>query len=139
METISDEILVTLARIQEKYAVTTCSEGDLIHLDVDGLKKKFRLSISKKERILFADCWHLHFDDPPCTLKAVLEGLFSGTIQIVVKFRGNTPVAQRTKVIQDDGPRCISWTSSLVSPFWRPKSYKTFTYEASKHAINLDS
>ena len=136
---MSEEIWATLARIQEKYPVTTCSEGDLIHLDVDGLKEKFRLSISKKERILFADSWHLHFDDPPITLDALLKGLFSGTIQIVVKFRGDKPVAQRTKVIQDDGPSYISWTSSLVSPFWRPKSYKTFTYEAANHANNLDS
>jgi len=136
-----EQILDVLARIQEKYFVTISSEGDFIHLDIKGVKETFRLTVSKKERILFSDAWHMHFDDPPFTIESLLEGLFSGTVHIIVKFRGDKPVGQRVKVIQDKEPSYISWTSAsaLVSPFWRSKSYKTFTYEAANKTINSDS
>lgn len=133
----NDGILSALERIEEKYSVTICSEGDPIQLDIDGLREKFHLSISKGEHILFADFWHIHLDDiPPFDPETFLEEFFSGKIQIVVKFRGNKPVAQRINVIDDGKPRCICWVSSLFSPFWRPKSHKTFTYESAKKATN---
>lgn len=138
-ETINDEVLDTLATIQEKYSVTPSSEGDLIHLDVKGVKETFRLTVSKEECILFSNAWHIHFDDPPLTLKLLLEDLFAGKVHIIVKFRADIPVGQRVKVIQNNEPIYISSTGVFMSPFWRPKSYKTFTYEAAEKAINSNS
>ena len=133
----NDGILSALERIEEKYSLTICSEGAPILLDIDGLTEKFHLSISKDEHILFTDFWHIHLDDiPPFSPETFLEELFSGKIQIVVKFRGDTPIAQRINVIQEGKPKCICWVSGLFSPFWRPKSYKTFTYEAVKKAVD---
>ena len=136
---MSDEIQSALTGMKEKYPLTTSEEGDLTHLDVKGTNGNFRLTVSKGESILFADVWHIHFGGHyPLSLESLLEGLFAGTIQVIVKFRGDKPVGQKVKIIQDDGPNYISWSSALVSPFWRPKSYRTFTYEIANNAINTD-
>lgn len=112
----------------------------MTHLDVKGTNRDFRLTVSKNESIVFTDVWHIHFGGHyPLTLKLLLEGLFAGTIHVIVKFRGDKPVGQKVKVIQDGGPNYVSWSSALVSPFWRPKSYRTFTYETANNAINTDS
>lgn len=129
---VNDEILATLARIERNYPITIVPDDDLIHVDVEGLHGDFRFSISPSTCAVFTESWHEHFNDSPVDLEALLKGLFSGETQIVVKYRGNTPVAHRTMIIKDDGPSYTSWTGNLVSPFWKKKSYKTFRYEAAK-------
>jgi len=135
---MNEEVIATLKRLKEKYTFEISSEKDLIHLDVDGLNEKFRLSISPVDHIVFTKIWHEHFDEPPMNLQSLLENLLSGNIQIVVKYRGDTPVSHRTRIIRNDGPKYSSWTRSLVSPFWRRKSYKTFTYEAANLRLHKD-
>ncbi|MBS3763969.1 MAG: hypothetical protein ACLFWL_13675 [Candidatus Brocadiia bacterium] len=134
-----DEIQAVLATMKEQYPLTICEEGDFVHLDVRGTRSNFRLTVSRSDNILFSDVWHIHFGrENPLTLHALLEGLFEGTIQVVVKFRGDMPVGQKVRVIQDDGPHHVSWSGVLLSPFWRRKSYRTFTYETASKTMNAD-
>ena len=134
------EIRFVLEEMKGKYPLTIFEEGDLIHLGVKGTNRDFRLTVCKNKSIVFTDVWHIHFGGHcPLTLKSLLEGLFAGTIHVIVKFRGDKPVAQKVKVIQDGEPNYVSWSSALVSPFWRPKSYRTFTYETAHYTISTDS
>jgi hypothetical protein len=137
MKTMSEETEAVLAEMKAQYPINTSEEGNMVHLDVKGTNNDFRLTVSKDENILFTETWHIHFGGHyPLTLKSLLDGLFAGKIQVIVKYRGNKPVGQKVKVIQDDGPNYVSWSRALVSPFWRPKSYKTFTYETANNAVN---
>ncbi|MHC4521039.1 MAG: hypothetical protein ACYTAS_20800, partial [Planctomycetota bacterium] len=110
----NDDILSALAKMKEKYSLTTRDEGDRIHLHVTGIREDFRLTVSMQDRVLVGDTWHIHLDKPPgTTLESLLEGLFSGAIHIVVKYRGDKPVGQRVKVVQEKGPSYVSWTGAL--------------------------
>ena len=133
-----DEILAILARIEQDYNLTTTVEDDITLVDVEGLHNNFRLSISPETCAVYTDTWHEHYDDPPSNLESLLRALLSGNVHIVVKYRGDKPVSHRVKVIQDNGPSYRSWTWSLKSPFWRRKSFKTFTYQAANRRDKND-
>lgn len=125
------DIARALAKIKDMYCFSTTSEGNEVHIDVRGLERAFRLSISPKYQMVYTDTWHEHYDDPD-DLARFLEGLFSGNIQIVVKFRGKTPVGHQAQIMQDGKPFVTSWIGAIASPFWRRKSYKRFEYNAAK-------
>lgn len=134
---MTDEIAEALARIKRKYSITVNPGDGQIDIDVNCLNGDFRLSISEREHIIFTDSWHEHFDDYG-GLETFLTKLFSGEIQFVVKCRGSTPVAHQLQVLCNGEIEVRSWTSSLVSPFWRKKSYRKLRYIALNKAINAD-
>jgi hypothetical protein len=119
-----------ITRLKQNYPITVKSFRDEIELHVAGVQETFHLSVSRRECILFVDAWHEHFDTVD-DLVGFLEGLFTGHMQIVVKYRGKTPVAHRVRVVHDGKDHVVSWTGSLLCLFlfWRKKSYKTLDYK----------
>jgi len=68
-------------------------------------------------------------------LEGFLGGLFSGTVEIVVTYRGKTPVGHKVRVQKDGGMKVMSRTASLVPLFWRPKSCKTLRYTTANQSV----
>lgn len=133
-----DKVKDAIADLKEEYPITMMSVGDEIQLKIEGVQDTFVLSVSRHECILFTDVWHEHFDTAD-DLAEFLDGLFTGRIQIVVKYRGQTPVAHKVQVLHGGKVNTVSWTGSLVSPFWRKKSYKTLEYRPAKHRLKRTS
>jgi hypothetical protein len=116
-----------IAAIRRKYRVVANPEKDGVNLEFAGVSEKFSLSTKNDEYTLFADSWHEHFPSLDHLL-AFLDGLFSGTIQIVVKYRGKTAVGHQRQVLVEGQMRVVSQMGALVAPFWRQKAFKTLRY-----------
>lgn len=123
-----------LEQFQENYFVHFSQNEDGFELDLDGIDEKFQIGISGDEIILFGEAWHEHFEGPN-EFQEFLKELFIGSIQIVTKYRGNTPVAHQLQILRDGVPIVISQTGSIFSPFWREKSFKTITYKAANKPL----
>lgn len=124
---MNDRDKAAIAEIQEKWPVTATPGDNEICLEFSGIPEKFNLSTAHDEFTIFTDTWHEHFADME-QLVSFFDGLFTGKIQIVVKYRGKTPVAHQVQVLEDKRVNVMSRTGGLVSPFWRPKSYRTLRY-----------
>jgi hypothetical protein len=124
-----DKVKEAIAKLKQDYPITETSAGGEIELKVEGVQETFRLATFRHECILFADAWHEHFDTAD-DLAEFLDGLFTGRVQIVVKYRGKTPVAHKVRLLHEGKIHFVSWTGSLISLFlfWRKKSYKTLDY-----------
>lgn len=114
--------------IQEVLSVETTPVKAGIALKFSGTSDNFTLSTKNDEFTIFADEWHEHFPNLE-QLKSFLTDLFSGTAKIVIKYLGKTPVAHQRQILKENNWIVMSRNGSLVSPFWKPKSYKTIGYE----------
>jgi hypothetical protein len=131
---MNDRDTEAIQRLQRKYAASANQTPKGIHLRFPGVPDSFGLSTAHGEFTLFTSAWHEHFPDLD-KLESFLDGLFSGRVEIVVTYRGKTPVAQQIRVREDGGFKVVSWTRSLVPLFWRPKSCKTLTYTTANNSV----
>ncbi len=134
---MNDKILSALARIEERYPITSTCQADQIDIDAKGVDGDFRLSVCEKTGAVFSDSWHEHFDDYE-GLEPFLENLFSGKFQVVVEYRGESPIAHQLQMLEGDKIIVRSTTRSLVSPFWRKKSRKTLRYIVANKGMKTD-
>lgn len=125
---MKDQDKEAIAKIQEKYSVSTSQGKHGICVEFAGVQEKFNLSTANDEFTIFTDEWHEHFADIDQVL-IFFDGLFAGTIQIVVKYRGKTPVGHQAQVLKKGQIDVVSRTGSLLSLFWRQKSFKTKKYQ----------
>lgn len=116
--------------IGRKFRLTTTPEKKGIGLKFDGIAEKFTLLWLNDEFILFTAAWHEHFG---CVseIAEFFGGLFSGTVQIVVKYRGKTPVGHQVQVIENGETQVVSRVGSLFPLFWRKKTFKRIEYRLS--------
>jgi hypothetical protein len=125
---MSDRDTDAMERLHQKFGATTTRTSKKIQLDFPGVSESFQLSTSDDELILFAETWHEHFPDID-SLENFLDALFSGRVEIIVTYRGKTPVGHQVRVQRDGREEVVSRTAILVPLFWKPKSHKTFTYD----------
>jgi len=109
-------------------------DKDGLELTLEGISDKFQLVFWGNEITLLAGAWHEHFERP-CELQEFLEKLFVGSIQVVVKHRGKTPVAYQLQLVDNGTPKVLSQSGMIFSPFWWKKSYKTLTYIAANKLV----
>jgi len=115
-------------RLQQKYAASANQTPKGIRLRFPGIAEPFELSTAHEEFTLSTPALHEHFPDMD-HLEGFLDGLFSGRVEIVVTYRGETPVGHKVRVQRADGADVVSSTGSLVPLFWRAKSCKALSYE----------
>lgn len=124
-----DEVVKTLTRLKQDYPVNIVSSGAKeIQFAVAGIQELFKVSIISGDCIVATDAWHEHVGDAD-GLNNFLRLLFTGAIQIEVKYRGKIPVAHCVWKVQDGKKKFIASTSSLISPFWKKKSYRRLGYK----------
>lgn len=116
-------------RLQEKFGATVTQTPTGIHLQFPGVSEPFELSTAQEEFTIFTATWHEHLPDMDA-LEDFLDCLFSGRMEIVVTYRGATPVGHQVRVQKDGTTTVMSRTGSLFPLFWRAKSYKTLRYES---------
>ena len=130
---MNDRDKEAVARIEAKYRATVTLDKKRLCLQFPGIAEKFYLSTEYNEyTISGGDVWHEHLPDLT-QLEAFLDGVFTGAIQIVVKFRGKTPVGHQVQKMKDGKAAVTSWTGSLVPFFWRRKSFKTMEYRTANN------
>jgi len=110
-ETVINRIQETLSLLKRKYPIADSWSGDQGKFTVGGIDDVFYLTVSTGQCILSTDSWHEHFEwqsgvlyglDGAYSLEEFLDGLFSGTIQILVEYRGETPVGQQVLVLRGE-------------------------------------
>ena len=126
---MNDRDKEAIARIREKYSVTTSDGKNGPCLEFSGVPEKFNLTTANNEFTVFTDEWHEHFADMD-QLMDFWDGLFAGRVRIVLKLRGKTVVGHQRQVLKDGKPEVMSWTGSLLPLFWRRKTFKTLGYTA---------
>ena len=115
------------ARLQQKYSATVVETPRGLELLFPGMSDSFELSTANDELTVFTQSWHEHFEGID-TLERFLDGLFSGRLEIVVTYRGSTPVAHKVLARRDGKTKVMSSTRILVPLFWRRKSHRTLNY-----------
>jgi hypothetical protein len=120
------------ARIEAKYRATVTSENRSLCVTFPGIAERFHLSTEYNEYTISGEAWHEHLPDLT-QLETFLDGIFSGAIRIVVKFRGKTPVGHQVQKMRDGRVDVTSRTGSLVPFFWRNKSFKTMEYRTANN------
>jgi hypothetical protein len=130
---MNDRDKEAIARIREKYFVTTSDGKHGICLEFAGVPEKFNLTTANNEFTVFTDEWHEHFADMN-QLMDFFDGLFSGTTRIVLKLRGRTVVGHQRQVLRDGKICVMSRTGSLIPLFWLRKTFKTLNYTTAKPA-----
>ena len=107
-----DKIKELLSRLKDKYPITDTWSGQQGELKMDGVDDTFYIHVSPDHCILSTNSWHEHFRDQwgvpygldgPYNLEEFLDGLFTGTIQIMVKYRGKTPLAIKLRSFGTEG------------------------------------
>lgn len=122
------EITETLTRLQREYPISVTSSGKKrMEFSVDGITDEFWVSVNSGDCIVGANAWHEHVGDAE-GLEDFLHLLFTGTIQIEVTYRGNTAVGHHVRRLKDGKEETMTRTGSLISPFWKRKSYKKLDY-----------
>ncbi len=111
-----------------RYAAIANETPKGIRLQFPGIAESFDLSTAHDEFTLFTSTWHEHFTDMD-RLEGFLDGLLSGRVEIVVTYRGETPVGHKVRVQRAYGAEVVSSTGSLVPLFWRAKSCRTLSYK----------
>jgi hypothetical protein len=125
------------ARLESKYRATVTPGEKRLCLQFPGVAETFYLSTEYNEyTISGADVWHEHFPDLT-QLEAFLDGIFSGTIRVVVKFRGKTHAGHQVQRMKDGKVEVTSWTGSLLPLFWRRKTIKTMEYRTANQASEV--
>ena len=122
------------ARLREKYAAIVEDTPRGLQLRFPGVAESFELSTADDELTVFAESWHEHFEDIE-TLERFLDGLFSGSLEIVVTYRGSTPVAHKVVALRDGEMQVMSSTVVLVPLFWRRKSQRTLNYKSPNQSL----
>jgi hypothetical protein len=124
---MNDQHTEAIKRLQHKYGASSTQTAKGTQLQFPGIPESFELSTANDEFTLFTSAWHEHFPNVE-HLEGFLDGLFSGRVEIIVTYRGETPVGHKVRVQRADRAEVVSSTGSLVPLFWRRKSYKTLTY-----------
>jgi len=132
---MNDQHTEAMKRLQQKYAASATQTAKGFRLQFPGIPEPFELSTAHGEFTLFTSAWHEHFPDVE-RLEGFLDGLFCGTVEIIVAYRGETPVGHKVRVQRVEGPEIVSSTGSLVPLFWRPKSYKTLRYQLPTNGLS---
>jgi len=120
-----------LTKLTSKYPLAILEDGKLIRFNIIGIEEVFRVSDSGKEIIISTESWHEHFGKYNSYEDAIdfFDDLLSGKAYILVKYRGDFPVAHSLhKINKDNNDITLSRTGSLISPFWRKKSIKKLYY-----------
>lgn len=131
---MNDRDKAAITRIRQTFSVTATLIEKGICFEFAGIPEKFNLFTEKDEFIVFTDMWHEHFDNID-EVMTFFDGLFTGRIQIEVKFRGKTPVGHQVQLLKDGKVDIMSQTGSIVPLFWRPKSYKTLKFITANKSI----
>jgi hypothetical protein len=118
------------ARLRQKYSATVVETPRGLELRFPGISDFFELSTANDELTVFTQSWHEHLEDIEA-LERFLDGLFSGRLEIVVTYRGRTPVAHKVLARRDGETKVMSSTAILAPLFWRRKSNRTLSYTIS--------
>jgi hypothetical protein len=116
-----------IEKIKSAFPVKVTTEKGIM-IEFEGVEEKFNLDTAHDEFTIYTDTWHYHFADMDMLL-TFFKDIFAGTLQIVVKFRGKTPVAHQVQLVKDGKVYVVSQTGILIPLFWRKKSYKTLNYK----------
>ena len=134
-----DQITEALSQLKQEYPITiTLSGKKEVEFTVEGIHDSFHVYVISGDCIVGTDCWHEHVGDAKGLIN-FLHFLFTGAIQIEVKYRGTSPVAHRVWKMQDGEPQVVTWTGSFISPFWKKKSYKKLEYKPVNKALDETS
>ena len=117
-----------VARIAERHGVEAERVADGLEIVLAGSAERLTVLVHEDACLCRADEWHVHLHDADA-LADFLNRLFAGDVQIVVKYRGETPVAHQVQVTEAGRVRVVSQTRLLITPFWRRKSFRTLRYE----------
>ena len=128
---MNDVILNSLSELQEEYDIDFERDGNVRRLTMRGINETLSVSDKDSKYTVFTSEWHEHFDEIS-ELESFLRALLSGGIVVLVQYRGKQPVAHQAQMTKDGHTRVVSRAASLVSPFWRAKSFKTFKYECGR-------
>jgi hypothetical protein len=115
---MNDRDTEAIRRLQRRYSATATPTPKGIQLQFPGITESFELSTAHDEFTLFTSSWHEHFgtmDD----LEGFLDGLFSGSVEIEVTYRGKSPVSHKVRVHREGSMQVVSSTGCLVPLFWR--------------------
>lgn len=127
-----------ITAIQKKFPVKVVPVDNRLFLEFEGVPERFILAWANQEFTISTSAWHEHFGDLDQLLD-FLDSLFSGRIQIVVKYRGETPVRHQIQVLKDGKVNVISQTGALLPLFWRLKSLETLRYVIPNNAAQPSS
>jgi hypothetical protein len=134
-----DRIKKLLSRLKDKYPITDIWSGEQGEFKLDGVEDTFYLHVSPDHCFLSTNSWHEHFRDQwgvpfgldgPYSLEEFLDGLFTGNIQIMVKYRGKTPIGHQVAFVRNGRIEVIHQTAILLPLFWRKKWFKKLEYKA---------
>ena len=123
-----------VSRLQQKFGATITETPRGLQVRFPDVTERFELSTANDELTLFAESWHEHFSALGA-LEGFLGALFAGTAEIVVTYRGKTPVGHKVLVREDNGTRIVSRTGILIPLFWKRKSQRTFNYKSPNQAL----
>jgi hypothetical protein len=136
-ETVISRIQENLFLLRRKYPIVETWFGNQGKFTVSGIDDTFYLNVSPDHCILSTDSWHEHFQeqsgilygmDGTYSFEEFLDGLFKGTIQILVKYRGKTRVGQEVLILQGEEVVAAHRTIVLLPLFWRKKSVRKLVY-----------
>jgi hypothetical protein len=136
-ETVISRIQETFFLLRRKYPIVETWFGNQGKFTVSGIDDTFYLNVSPDHCILSTDSWHEHFQeqsgilygmDGTYSFEEFLDGLFKGTIQILVKYRGTTRVGQQVLILQGEEVVAAHRTIVLLPLFWRKKSVRKLVY-----------
>lgn len=123
-----------ISELKKAYPIRVIDGEGTYNFRVEGLEEEFHISDDSDEFTLFTNVWHEHFDTIQ-DVRYFLDDLFNGIVEIVVKYRGETPVSHSVKIITEDGERIASKTGSLISPVWRKKTIKIHKYKLADKSL----
>ena len=130
-----------LSRLKQKYPITDTWSGEKGEFKVSGIDDTFYIDFLSRDNCILSNnySWHEHFIgqsgdllglDGPYSLEEFLDGLFKGTIQIIVKYRGDIPVAQEVGFVGEGEFEGIHHTSILrLKSFFKRRWYKKLEYK----------
>jgi hypothetical protein len=127
------EVEDIINRIESIFPIQASVEPKEISLKIQGIDEKLHLAIND-EITIYTDNWHEHIATVDELIR-FLDGLLSGNVKVVVKYRGTVPVGQR--IIGPGKARSRTW--NLFSPFWRPKKYKELNYVPANRGVKRDA
>ena len=140
-ETMIDQVKEMLSRLKEKYPITDTWSGEKGEFKVSGIDDTFYVDFLSRDHCTLHNnhSWHEHFiewgGEPygrggHYSLEDFLDGLFTGFIQIRVKYRGNTPVGHEVGFVGEGGFEGIRHTSILrLKSFFKSAWFKKLEYK----------
>ncbi len=116
-----DPIKGILSRLKAKYPITDAWSEEEGEFKVSGIDDTFYITFLSCDHFILSNnySWHEHFVeragdiywlDGPYSLEEFLNGLFMGTIQIIVKYRGNTFIAHAVGILKEGNVEVIRQT-----------------------------